>query len=205
MEAAEPLDGRFDVILLPGRDAARSHDQIMVGACGGEGVGECRLAVGTDAEIADSTTKAAEQCGQHDAVRVIDRAGGERGSRVADFVPGRQQCHAQRTKRAYFSVAESGGEAEIRGTQPQPGRERGLAFRNIFPGVTAVGALLDSGPEADALVLEGAILLHHHGIGAIRHRRTGKDPDRLAAPGAAAERMARRRPSGDRKHGLLIR
>src|ERR1700732_2527001 len=71
--------------------------------------------------------------------------------------------------------------------------------------VTVVRSLLDPGPQPDPLILDRAILLHHDGVGAIRHRRSGEDPDRLAAPSAAAERMARRRPSGDRKHGTVSR
>jgi hypothetical protein len=107
-------------------------------------------------------------------------------------------------KHAHFSVAESGGEAEIRGTQPKPEGERGLVFRNVFPGVTAVCSLPDTGLEPDPIVLDGAILLHHYRVGAIRHRRAGEDPDRLAVRHRSAERMARRRPSGDRKHGYPI-
>src|SRR5208282_3787349 len=99
-------------------------------------------------------------------------------------------------KDAQLALAEGGGEAEIRRTQALPGRKRDLALGNIFPGVTAVRSLSDPGLEPDQTILDGAIFLHHHGVGAIGHRRAGEDPDRLAATGGTVERVAGGSPSG---------
>ncbi len=49
-----------------------------------------------------------------------------------------------------------------------------------------------------------AILLHHHGVGALRHWRASKDADRLARPDRTAKRVARRRPATDRQLGLTV-
>ena len=53
--------------------------------------------------------------------------------------------------------------------------------------------------------LECAILLHQHGVGAFGHRGTCKDPNRLTASSGPVERVAGRRPSGDRHNGVTIR
>ena len=70
--------------------------------------------------------------------------------------------------------------------------------------MAAVCPFLDPGLEPNPLVLEDAIFLHHYSVSAVRHRCSGKDPDRLAAAHRAAKRMARRRPSGDRKHSFPV-
>jgi len=101
-------------------------------------------------------------------------------------------------------MAKGSAEAEIWRTQPPPRRKRNLACGDILAGVTAVRPPPDPGPDEDASGREGAILLHHYGIGTFRHRRTRKNADRFAAPHGPIERVARGRPPGDRHEGVAI-
>ena len=51
----------LDMVLLAGRNAARGHDQIMPGAGRRQRIGERRLAVRADPEIADGAAQSAQQ------------------------------------------------------------------------------------------------------------------------------------------------
>ena len=101
-------------------------------------------------------------------------------------------------------MAKSRSEAEIGCTQSLPRSNRNLAFGYILTSVTAVRSSSDPGLEYDSPGFESAILLHHHGVGAFGHRRTGKNPYGLAATGGPVERVAGRCPSGDGQNGFTI-
>ena len=176
----------------------------MLGCGGGERVGERGGAIGADAEIADGAAEAAQERRQHDAVGVVNRAGSQPVARLAHLIAGRHQRDPQRPAYRERRVAERGGEAEIGGRQAAAGGERNAAARDILAGMAAVGARLDTGREPDAVAVDDAILLHHHRVGALGHRRAGKDADRLAAPSRATERVAGGRPTGDRQHRLAV-
>ncbi len=62
------------MILLARRDAAGCDDQVVLGAGHGKSVDQRRLAVRTNAKIADGTTKPREECCKHKAVGVINGA-----------------------------------------------------------------------------------------------------------------------------------
>ena len=70
--------------------------------------------------------------------------------------------------------------------------------------MAAVGALLDAGGKPHPPGLDDAILLHHHRVGAVRHRRAGEDPDRLAANGRAVERVAGGGAPADGQYRVLV-
>ena len=101
-------------------------------------------------------------------------------------------------------MAERRGEPEIGGAEAPPGGERDLAQRDILAGVPAVRSLSDPRLQPDPPVGRDTILLHQHGVGALGHRRAGKDADRLAAAERAVERMAGRGSTADRQVGLAI-
>ena len=71
--------------------------------------------------------------------------------------------------------------------------------------MAAVGALLDAGLDPHLAAVDDAILLHHHGVGALGHRRAGEDADRLAARDRPPERMPGGGPPADRQHGVAVR
>ncbi len=70
--------------------------------------------------------------------------------------------------------------------------------------MAAVGAFPDAGSEPHLALFDDAILLHHHRVETVGHRRAGEDADRLAASGRAAERVPGRSPPGDRQYRVAI-
>ena len=102
-------------------------------------------------------------------------------------------------------MSERRGKAEIGRPEPPPGGQGDAALRDILAGVAAVGTLLDAGFQPHLAVGEDAILLHHHRVGAVRHRRAGEDADRLAPRHRPAERVTGGDPAGHRQHGVPVR
>ena len=77
--------------------------------------------------------------------------------------------------------------------KPPAGGQRNRPCPQIFAGKPPIGAALQAWRHDDAAAVDAAILLHEYGIGARRHRRAGKDADRLAG----LTRMRRGMTGGD--------
>jgi hypothetical protein len=61
-----------------------------------------------------------------------------------------------------------------------PGLQRGNAGGNVFARWTHIGAGLEARGKHDPVAVDTDILLHEHGVGALRHRRAGEDAHRLS-------------------------
>ena len=131
--------------------------------------------------------------------------GGSDVARVADLVAGGEQRHPQPAKDGQLAIAEGGGKTEIRRREPPPGEKRYRALGDVLSGVTPVRSLPDSRLQPHPLVFDDAVLLHHDRVGAFGHRGAGEDPDSRALLGGMSERVTRRGPAGNRKHGFLSR
>ena len=177
----------------------------MIGAGRGQGVDERRLAVGTDAEIADGAAEPLEQGREHEPVCVVDRPRRQLGPRFAHLIAGRQQRRPQRPVDAQLATSERRRQTKLgRAKTPSRGKRR-LAQRHVLAGVAAVGALADAGLQPHPTIRGGgAIFLHQHRVGAVGHRRPGEDADRLAAPDRAVERVARGGAAPDRQFGFTV-
>ena len=101
-------------------------------------------------------------------------------------------------------LAEGRRKPEIGRLEPPPGSQGNRAFRDILASMAAVGALSDAGRDSHPLVLQDAILLHQDGIETFGHRRAGKDANRFAASGLAAERMAGGGATRHRQYRLAL-
>ncbi len=102
-------------------------------------------------------------------------------------------------------MSERRGEAEIGWPEPPPGGQGDAALRDILAGMASVGAFLDAGFEPHPPVGEDAILLHHHRVGAVRHRSAGEDADRFAALYRSPERVSGGGAAGHRQHRVPVR
>ena len=103
-----------------------------------------------------------------------------------------------------IGMAEGRGEPHIGRTQPPPGCERGLAQCHILAGAPTVRSLSDPRLQANPAIGGDTILLHQYGVGALGHRRAGKNTDRLAAVKGPVERVAGRRAAANRQIGFKI-
>ena len=59
--------------------------------------------------------------------------------------------------------------------------------------------------QRDLVAGERAVLLHHHRVGAVRHRRAGEDADRLATFDRAAERVTGGGAARHWQHRVAVR
>jgi len=100
--------------------------------------------------------------------------------------------------------AEGCGQRDILRPQPLAGLQRGIARRNILARGTDIGAGLQARRQHHLAVLEADVFLHEHGIGTIRHRRTGEDAHRLPWPDRRLRGSAGLNPPGHGKRLLLL-
>ena len=75
--------------------------------------------------------------------------------------------------------AERGGERHVLHGEPPSRRQGDRPRPHVLAGMPAIGAAFQSRRHDDAIAFDAAVFLHEHGVGTRRHRRAGKDADRL--------------------------
>ncbi len=101
-------------------------------------------------------------------------------------------------------MAERREQTEIGRRETAPPADGKGVFRDILAGMTPVRALPDTGFEPHLAALDEGILLHHHRIGALRHRRPGEDANSLAAFNGTLKGMAGGGAAANRQHRLTL-
>ena len=110
----------------------------------------------------------------------------------------------RRLRHIDMGQAEGGGERDILRPQPAALLERGMAESDVFAGGAHIGAgFQPCRQHHPAGIIDADIFLHEHGVGAVGHRRAGKDPHRLARLDRFAGRRAGLDATGDLKRLLF--
>lgn len=95
------------------------------------------------------------------------------------FVAGREHRDADAPDDVELRQAKGRDQRDILRPQPPAGLQCGVACGNVLARGPHIGARLQPGGKHNLAVFEADVLLHEHGIGAVRHRRAGKDAHRL--------------------------
>ena len=193
-QPADACDYVAHMVGFAGRDAARGQHQVVLGGRRGKRAFKFFRIVAQNAEIGDFDVKARHQSRQQIAVGIVQRGARQSGARLDDFVAGREQRDAHPAVHSKLGETERGGERHVLHGKPPAGRHGNRPCPQVLAGKPPIGAALQAWRHDDAAAVDAAILLHENGIGACRHRRAGKDADRLAGVHAHASRHDRRRP-----------
>ena len=202
MEMAEGVHRRLDVILLTGRHSARGEQEVVVAAPGGQCIADYVEPVGQDTHIGDGAAEPLGEARDDIAVGIIDAALAQRRARLVNLVAGREDRHPKPPEHRERGPPDRGGKADILRPQGPAGGQDRRAGRDILARLAPVRAPPDPGRHNDDVAVDATVFLHEHGVGARRapraprHGSAGKDPDCLAVPGGAAERVPRGGPAG---------
>jgi hypothetical protein len=184
------LDRRLHVVLLAGRDATRGQQQVVRGRSLGKRGGHGVSAIRQDAEIGDRAAETRQRRVQREAVAVIDlqRRKGRAGR--SELVAGREQRDAQPRAHGEAVPPKRRRQADILRAQQTPGRQGERAPRHVLARRARIRPALEPRAQPHAAVGQRlGILLHHHRVRTLGHRRAGEDADRLARADRTAERL----------------
>ncbi len=192
------------MVLVAGGDTAGGQDQI-VGACDLlQAVRHRGAVVPDDAEIAELAAEPGQHRRQHEAVGIEQLRSRALAARRNQLVAGRKYRDAKPSRHIDMGQTEGGGKRDILRPQPAACLQRRLAERNVFSCGAHIGAGFEASRENHpARIIDADIFLHEHGVGAVGHRRAGKDPNRLAPLDRLACRRAGLNATHDLKRPLL--
>ena len=94
-----------------------------------------------------------------------------------------------------------GGEGDVARSEAAARREHRFALGEVESARAHVFAGGDAGRKHDLGALAARLFLHDDGVGAVRHRRAGENPHRLARRDAAVEGASRRQLADHREPG----
>ena len=103
-----------------------------------------------------------------------------RRSRRYQFVAGRKHRDADTPAHIDVGEAERGRERNLLRPQSPARGQRDMTGRDVFSRRANIRAGLQSRGNNNPALIEAHVLLHENGVGALRHRRAGEDPHRVA-------------------------
>ena len=201
IDAAQGLDGGFDVIFLAHRHPARSHDHIGQTLrplqCRDDGV----PIVGQNPHI-QRLASHLPQHGQHGvAVAVVDPPGFQRLAGIADFVAGREKRHLGLCHHRQMGLTDGRRQTDFLGPQKLARRQHHLTDGKILaapPDILAHGL----GPGHGDGALAGLThFLGDHRIHPVGNKGPGKNPRRLSGRQMGTKRIPRRHSQSHRQGG----
>ena len=195
---------RAQMILLAHRHAAGGDEGVVGCGGGGQGFGDDVRPVGQNAEIVDGAAHLPEQAEQGVTVAVVEAAGGQGLSGVAQLVASGEHRHPRPPPHHQPRGSRRRRQSEFRRPQAPTRRQRHRSGGEIVTGPPDVGAEGDPRRQGDHAVAGAAVLLHHHGVGPGRHRRAGEDAGGMTARQRSAQGMAGGDPRRHRQGGLAI-
>ncbi len=186
-------------VVVAHADAAARDDGVALGGGLTEHCLQRRLVVGDDAEVDRGAAGLGDGADEHRLVALPDLAGPQRPAVGDQLVAGREHGDPGPGVDEDRSMVDARQHAEHRRAHDRAGGEQQVAaddvVADVAEGVARPNGAIDA--DHDAIVDPLGVLHHDDGVGAIRHRRTGHDADRLAAAerhvGGGAGRDRRRR------------
>ncbi len=133
-------------------------------------------------------------------VGVVDAAGGQRLADGDELVACREERDAGTARAGQGRGPGGGGDPERGGAEHGAGDDRDGPCAQVLAGASDVVARAHRGVDGHQVVTHGGRAFdHHHGIGTVRHRRAGRDPDGLAVGEGRGRRTSRARLADDRE------
>jgi hypothetical protein len=100
---------------------------------------------------------------------------------------------------------DSGGQTNILRFKPPPLPQHNIVLADILAGATVVRTRFYAGHDDHVVAVLAAVLLHHHRVRPLWHRRAGENADCLAAHRRPTQRVPRRHPAGNRQARFTVR
>ena len=200
-QRSDAFDARFDMVLFAGRNPAGSENEVVAGSDFLQAGGERSAIIPENTEIADFATQPLEHRHQHEAVGIEQLRRRARAARRYQFIAGRKHRDADAPAHLHMRQAEGGRKRDILRPQALARRQRRRAGRNILARAAHIGAGLEARRQNHPAVgIEAHIFLHEHGVGSVRHRRTGENPHGMAGLERLARQTAGLNASGHGKY-----
>jgi hypothetical protein len=205
--AAEPREHALDPVAVADRDAAGRDHGVTLERLAQPLRDRPRL-VGSDAEIDRRGARVSDRGLQAVAVRADDAAVVLEAVGLHELVPRRDDRHAGARRDTHLCTSDGGEHPDVRGTQHLAAGRHRRARLDVGARPAQVLARLHAAQDAEPVSVDLRVLLHDHGIGALRDRRARQDARGLArselAVGALSGREVLDHPQGRRRaRGLL--
>ena len=173
------------LVALAHRDAAGGDDGIGTVSGLPEGLLDQLAPVAHHTKVDDLDTKLFQHAIKCVAVAVMDLAGTQRFTDRSQFIAGGKEGHLQTAPDACLAQAERGQHTDVRCRQQPARAEHLLAGRKILAGLANILPAAMTAADTYRVAVTLDLLLHDHGVQAVRHFGASHDSHTLLSLRAA--------------------